>query len=66
MNSTRLSVKLKDQMNLEFDEFAITESWWKEESNETKIKWFGIIIREISYFQNQKFFGLKFAENEEH
>ena len=43
-----------------------TESWWKEESNETKIKWFGIIIREISYFQNQRLFGLKFGENEEH
>ena len=35
-------------------------------SNETKIKWFGIIIKEISYFQNQRLFGLKFGENEEH
>ena len=42
-----------------------TESWWKEESNETKIKWFEMIIREIFYFQNQQFFGLKFGENEE-
>ena len=43
-----------------------TESWWKEESNETKIKWFVIIIKEISYFQNQKLFGPKIGENEEH
>ena len=43
-----------------------TESLWKEESNETKIKWFGIIIKEISYFKNQQLFGLKFGENEEH
>ena len=43
-----------------------TESWWKEESNETEIQLFGIIIREISYFQNQKFFKLKIGENEEH
>ena len=43
-----------------------TESWGKEESTETRIKWFEIIIREISYFQNQKSFGLKFGENEEH
>ena len=31
-----------------------------------RIKWFGIIIWEISYFQNQQFFGLEFGENEEH
>ena len=43
-----------------------TESWWKEESNENKIKWFGIIIKEISYFQNQQLFGPKIGENEEH
>ena len=43
-----------------------TESWWKEESNEIKIKWFGIIIREISYFQDQWLFGRNFGENEEH
>ena len=43
-----------------------TESWWKEESNETKINWFGIIVREISYFQNQQFVGPKIGENEEH
>ena len=43
-----------------------TESWWKQESNETKIKWFGIIIKEISYFQNQQVFGPKIGENEEH
>ena len=43
-----------------------TKIWWKEISNETKIKWFGIIIKEISYFQNQQLFGRKFGENEEH
>ena len=43
-----------------------TEIWRKAESNETKIKWFGIIIGEISYFPNQKCFGQNFRENEEH
>ena len=43
-----------------------TESWWKEESNETKIKLFGIIIWQISYFQNQRLFRPKIGENEEH
>ena len=43
-----------------------TERWSKEESNETKIKWFRIIIKEISYFKNQQFFGLQIRENEEH
>ena len=66
MNSPRSNVKLEGQMNSEFDEFVSTESWGKEESIETKIKWFGIIIREISYFLNQQFFGLEFGENEEH
>ena len=66
MNNVRSNVKLKGQMNSDFNEFAIHESWWKEESNETKIKLFGIIIREMSYFQNQKNFGLKFGKNEEH
>ena len=46
--------------------FLSTESWEKEESTETRIKWFEIIIREISYFQYQQFFGLEFGENEEH
>ena len=31
-----------------------------------KIKRFGIIIREISYFQNQRLFRSKFGENKEH
>ena len=66
MNSPWSNVKLKGQMNSEFDEILSTESWWKEESNETKINWFGIIIKEISYFQNQQLFGSKFGENEEH
>ena len=46
--------------------FLSMERWWKEESNETKIKLFGIIIKEICYFQNQRLFGLKFGENEKH
>ena len=37
MNSVRSNVKLKGQMNLEFDEFAIHGKLMKgEESNETK------------------------------
>ena len=43
-----------------------TESWWKEESSEIKIKGFGIIIKEISYFQSQQLFGLEIKKNEEH
>ena len=43
-----------------------TESLCEEESNETKIKLFGIIIKEISYFQNQQLFRLKIRKNEEH
>ena len=50
MNSAQLNAKLRGQMNSEFDKFATTESWWNKESNEIKIKWFEIIIREISYF----------------
>ena len=55
MNSPWSNIKLEGQMKSKFDE-----------SNETKIKWFGIIIKEISYFQNQQLFGPKFGENEEH
>ena len=61
MNSPWSNVKLKGQMNSEFDEFAIHGKLMKR-----GIKWFGIIIREISYFQNQRLFRLKFGENEEH
>ena len=43
-----------------------TESWWKEESNDTKIKWLEIVIKKISYFQNQQNFRPKFRENVEH
>ena len=46
--------------------FLSTEIWWKEEYNEIKINWFVIKMREVSYFQNQRFFGLKIGENEEH
>ena len=31
-----------------------------------KSKRFGIIIKEISYFQNQRLFGPKIRENKEH
>ena len=52
-------------MNSEFNEFAMRGKLMKkEESKEIKIKGFGIIIKEISYFQNQQLFGLKFGENE--
>ena len=43
-------------MNSEFDEFAIHEKVMKR----------GIIIKDISYFQNQQLFGPKIGENEEH
>ena len=66
MNSARLNVKLKNQMNSEFHEFDIHRKLMKREIQWTKIKWFGIIIRDISYFKTQRFFGLKFGENEGH
>ena len=53
-------------MNSEFDEFAICKADEIVKSIETKIKLFGIIIIEISYFQNQQNFGLKLGEIEEH
>ena len=53
-------------MNLEFDEFLSTKIWLNKKSNETKIQWFGIIFREISYFQNQQNFRLKLGEIEEY
>ena len=42
-----------------------TEISWNNESNE-RIMGFRIIIREISYFQNQKNFGLKLCKIEKH
>ena len=66
MNSPRPNVKLEGQMNSEFDEFAI-HGKLRERGihwNQNKVIW--IIIREISYFQNQQFFGLEFGGNEEH
>ena len=41
------------------------ESWWNKESNETRLKWFKIKIREISLFQNQQQFEPNLGENEE-
>ena len=49
----------------EFDEFVSIESWWNKKSNEIRIKRFGIIIKEISNFQNQKKFKSKFGKIEE-
>ena len=46
--------------------FLAKESWWNKKSNETRIKWFGIIIKEIFYFQNQQKFGLKLGKIKEH
>ena len=66
MNSPWSNVKLEGQMNSEFDEFVSTKSWWKDKYNEIKIKWFEIIIKEISYFQDQRLFRPKTGENEEH
>ena len=66
MNSPWSNIKLKGQMNSEFDEFAIHWKLMKRGIQETKIKWFGIIIKEISYFQNQRLFRPKIGENEEH
>ena len=69
MNNPWSNAKLEGQMKSEFDEFAIHGKLmkrgiqWKEEF---KIKWFGIIIKEISYFQNPRLFGPKIGENEEH
>ena len=65
MNSAQSNIKLKGQMNSKFDELS-TENRLNKESNETKIKWFGIIIKEIFYFQNLQNFGLKLGEIEEH
>ena len=59
MNSQWSNVKLKGQMMIKFYDFVSTESWWKKESNETKIKWFRLKIYEKSLFQNQQ----KFAPN---
>ena len=49
--------------------------WWiyypqkadeKRNPMKMKIKWFRIIIKEISYFKNQRLFRPKIGENEEH
>ena len=45
--------------------FLFTESWWNKKYNEIKIRWLRIIIREISYFQNQQNFRLKLGKIEE-
>ena len=41
------------------------ESWWNKESNEIKIKWFGIKIMEKSLFENQQKSVLKFGRKDE-
>ena len=66
MNSPWSNVKLKGQMNSEFDEFAIHGKLMKRGIQWNQNQVIGIIIREISYFQNQRNFRPKFGENEEH
>ena len=66
MNSPWSNVKLKGQMNSEFDEFAIHGKLMKRGIQWNQNQRFGIIIKEISYFQNQRLFGPKIGENEEH
>ena len=44
----------------------ILEICWNKESNETKIKRFGLKITEKSLFQNQWKSKLNLGENEEH
>ena len=66
MNSARSNINLRAQMNSEFNEFVSTKSWLNKKSNETKIRLFKIIMREISFFQNQQNFGLKLGKIEEH
>ena len=52
-------------MMIKFYDFVSTESGWNKESNETKIKWFGLKIREKFLFQNQQKFAPNLGENEE-
>ena len=65
MNSRWSNVKLKGQMMMKFMIFLSTESWGKKKSNETKIKWFGLKIKEKSFFQNQKRSAPNLGKNEE-
>ena len=48
-----------------FTIFLSTKIWWNKKANETRIKWFGLKIREKSLFQNQKKSEPKLDENEE-
>ena len=45
--------------------FLFTESWSNKESNETKIKKFGLKIKEQSLFQNQQKSEPNLGKNEE-
>ena len=45
--------------------FLSTESWWNNESNEIRIKWFGLKIRDKSLFQNQQKSEPNLGKNEE-
>ena len=53
-------------MNSEFDEFAIHGKLIKRgiQCKQNQVIW--NYIKEISYFQNERLFGLKIGENEEH
>ena len=42
------------QMMMQFIILPSIEIWWNKESNETRIEWFGLKIRDKSLFQNQQ------------
>ena len=52
-------------MIMEFHDFVSTESWWNKESNETRIKWVGVKIKETSLFKNQQIFESNLGKNKE-
>ena len=51
-------------MMMKFYDFSIHE-WWNKESNETRIKWYRLKIREKSLFQNQQKSEPNLGKNEE-
>ena len=63
MNSRWSNIKLNGQIMMKFYDFLSKERWNKE-SNETKIKRFGLKIREKSLFQNQQNSAPNLGENE--
>ena len=65
MNNKWSNVKLKGQMMMNFTILRSTERCWNKESNETKIKRFGLKIREKFLFQNQGKSAPNLGKNEE-